>query len=154
MNKSIAYAMIDGIIQGMLLELLLNYITSTIWSYSIIGITGAVAFIALSAVSTVFLLIKAPNKSWKNYLMSSMFFIAMGVILFINKITLKIRLFPVPQREMNDAEGIIIIIAIILFLVLLVIERTLGLIWQQKKTHSTGDGLKPLKEKTGDGQRE
>ena len=138
MNKTMVLSMIDGIIQGILLELLLNYTTSTIWSYSIIGITGLLAFIALSAVSTVFLLIRVSNKLWKNYMLSSLFFIVMVVMLFVNKITLKIRLFPIPQREMNDAEGIVIIIAITLFLSFLIVERVFGLIWKHIKNSQSG----------------
>ena len=130
MNKTIMYSILDGIIQGLLLELLLNYLISTMWDYSVGNVFILIVFIIISFISAFFLLVRTPDKLWKKYMLSSAFFIIVSAILFVNKITLKIRLFPISQREASDAEGILFLAIIILFLLLLIIERVFGLIWR------------------------
>ena len=130
MNKTIMYSILEGIIQGLLLELLFDYLISTMWDYSVGNVFILIVFIIISFISAFFLLVRTPDKLWKKYMLSSAFFIIVSAILFVNKITLKIRLFPIPQREASDAEGILFLAIIILFLLLLIIERVFGLIWR------------------------
>lgn len=124
------YSILEGIIQGLLLELLFDYLISTMWDYSVGNVFILIVFIIISFISAFFLLVRTPDKLWKKYMLSSAFFIIVSAILFVNKITLKIRLFPIPQREASDAEGILFLAIIILFLLLLIIERVFGLIWR------------------------
>lgn len=136
MHKSFIFSMLDGICQGVLFAILLKYITSTVWSYSVADISVFLILAVLSVFSSLFLLRKAVNPLWKYYLLRGVFFILICILFFVNQFTLRLWLFPVPQRELTDAEGIVIFIAVLVFVFIFTAECVLGTIWKQRLRRS------------------
>lgn len=133
MLKSCEFSISDGIFQGILLVVLLKYIMSTVWSYSVADIPVLLILTVLSVFSSLFLLQKASDKLWKHYLLRGVFFVLMCILFFVNQLTLRLWLFPVPQRELADAEGIVISIAVLVFVFLFTAESVFGAIWKCKR---------------------
>ncbi len=128
MHKFGIFSIADGIFQGILLVLLLNYITSTAWSYSASDMPVLIIFAVLSLVGNLVLCLKESNRLWQNYLLRSVFFGCVMLIYFVNQITMHLRLFPIPQRELSDGEGFVILIAVLAFLLLLAIECAIDIL--------------------------
>lgn len=122
MQKFYIYAMLDGLLQSTLLIALLNYFTSTAWSYSIADVFVLMFFVIVSTVSSLGLFQKRRGKLWKIHLIRSATFIFVNSCYFVNQISLQLRFFPIPQRELNNAEGLVVLIAVIAFLLLLCLE--------------------------------
>ena len=129
MRKEYIYSILDGIITGLLLCFIGEYTFSTLFIEPQIEYNLIIIFIIciISLVSTYFLIFrKAECSILKKYLISIASFMVVLIVDVINLVTFKIRLLPI--RETSDADGLLAIFFMGIYLAFVLISHLLALI--------------------------
>lgn len=130
-------AIFDGIIRGGVLYLILTlyvspYMKPSLWIYIISSVAGLVMPIVLASLS--FTKYKSDFRCVKYCLISASSFTLIIVLEFLSNF-IPFRIFPI--RELSNADGLVIILFVSLFLILNLIGRfaTIIVIWIKLKSN-------------------
>lgn len=129
MKKEYIKSAFDGVIQGILLCLLLEYFVSIFFSYTteFTVFVLLIIFCLISLVSLYFLIFRKADKPiWRKYIISFMFFVAVHILNFINLMWLRIRILPL--RETSNGDGLVLLFLVGSHFAFLVISRLVALI--------------------------
>lgn len=128
MKKEYKKSILDGIIQGVLVCFFPKYIVSVFFVDEPIelNIVFTVVLCVLSIISFYYLILRKEEKILLNSFISFMMFLTILTLNFINLFTLNIKILPL--REVSNADGLLILLLMYLYLVPTVILRLIAFI--------------------------
>ena len=128
MKKEYKKSILDGIIQGVLVCFFPKYIVSVFFVDEPIelNIVFTIVLCVLSIISFYYLVLRKKEKILLNSFISFMGFLTILTLNFINLFTLNIRILPL--RETSNADGLLILLLMYLYLVPTVILRIITFI--------------------------
>lgn len=128
MKKEYKKSILDGIIQGVLVCFFPKYIGSVFFVDEPIelNIVFTIILCVLSIISFYYLTLRKKEKILLNSFISFMVFLSILTLNFINLFTLNIRILPL--REVSNADGLLILLLMYLYLVPTVILRLIAFI--------------------------
>ena len=128
MKKEYKKSILDGIIQGVLVCFFPKYIVSVFFVDEPIelNIVFTIVLCVLSIISFYYLILRKKEKILLNSFISFMVFLIILTLNFINLFTLNIRILPL--REVSNADGLLILLLMYLYLVPTVILRLIAFI--------------------------
>lgn len=128
MKKEYKKSILDGIIQGVLVCFFPKYIVSVFFVDEPIelNIVFTVVLCVLSIISFYYLILRKEEKILLNSFISFMMFLTILTLNFINLFTLNIKILP--SRETSNADGLLILLLMYLYLVPTVILRLIAFI--------------------------
>ncbi len=123
MKKEYKKSILDGIIQGVLVCFFPKYIVSVFFVDEPIelNIVFTIILCVLSIISFYYLILRKKEKILLNSFISFMVFLIILTLNFINLFTLNIKILPL--REVSNADGLLILLLMYLYLVPTVILR-------------------------------
>ncbi len=123
MKKEYKKSILDGIIQGALVCFFPKYIVSVFFVDEPIelNIVFTIILCVLSIISFYYLILRKKEKILLNSFISFMMFLTILTLNFINLFTLNIKILPL--REISNADGLLILLLMYLYLVPVVILR-------------------------------
>lgn len=128
MKKEYKKSILDGIIQGVLVCFFPKYIVSVFFVDEPIelNIVFTIVLCVLSIISFYYLILRKKEKMLLNSFISFMVFLIILTLNFINLFTLNIKILPL--RETSNADGLLILLLMYLYLVPTVILRIITFI--------------------------
>lgn len=128
MKKEYKKSILDGIIQGVLVCFFPKYIVSVFFVDEPIelNIVFTIILCVLSIISFYYLILRKKEKILLNSFISFMVFLIILTLNFINLFTLNIKILPL--REVSNADGLLILLLMYLYLVPTVILRLIAFI--------------------------
>ena len=128
MKKEYKKSILDGIIQGVLVCFFPKYIVSVFFVDEPIelNIVFTIILCVLSIISFYYLILRKKEKILLNSFISFMVFLIILTLNFINLFTLNIKILPL--REVSNADGLLILLLMYLYLVPTVILRIITFI--------------------------
>lgn len=123
MKKEYKKSILDGIIQGVLVCFFPKYIVSVFFVDEPIelNIVFTIILCVLSIISFYYLILRKKEKILLNSFISFIVFLIILTLNFINLFTLNIKILPL--REVSNADGLLILLLMYLYLVPVVILR-------------------------------
>ena len=117
MKKEYKKSILDGIIQGVLVCFFPKYIVSVFFVDEPIelNIVFTIILCVLSIISFYYLILRKKEKILLNSFISFMVFLIILTLNFINLFTLNIKILPL--REVSNADGLLILLLMYLYLV-------------------------------------
>jgi hypothetical protein len=115
-KSTFKHAILDGVVRGLLLYGLGEYITSQYSQYAYAHYLIAAAICAFISIFLSFLLSKKESRLAMFYGISQVFFVLFALLIFVNYMTIGVHVLP--MRELGDADGLLIMLVQGVFLLI------------------------------------